>query len=251
MPDGIELFEAIHTMRAMRRLKPDPVPDELIRKIIEAGICAPSGGDVQHWRFVMVKNAATKQQIQLRYRRALDQLMPRYRKAPPPPGKTAVQKERMLAAVEYLTDHLHEAPVLIVCCLVGDFAHAAGLEKMSGASIYPAVQNMLLAARALGLGATLTTRHLFYEKEVNDLLGLPSNAESFAIIPVGYPMGRFGPVSREPVEKVAFSERWAVRSGSSQSTARKCRTAYSGFVRHSNRVAAQFRNYLELLLETA
>ncbi|MGH9342227.1 MAG: nitroreductase family protein, partial [Terriglobia bacterium] len=142
MADEIGLFDAIHSTRAMRRLKSDPVPDELVHRIIEAGICAPSGGDVQHWRFIVVKDAEIKRQIQIRYRRALDQLMPRYTKAPPPPGKTAQQKGRMLAAVEYLTDHLHEAPVLIVCCLVGDFSRTVGLEKMSGASIYPAVQNM-------------------------------------------------------------------------------------------------------------
>ena len=208
MSGQIGLFEAIHTMRAMRRLKPDPVPDDLIRKIIEAGLCAPSGGDVQHWRFIVVKDPELKRQIQTRYKRALDQLMPRYRAAPPPPGKTEAQKLRMLAAVEYLTEHFHEAPVLIVCCLAGDFAKSIGLEKMSGASIYPAVQNMLLAARALGLGATLTTRHLLHEKEVNEVLGLPANAETFAIIPVGYPMGRFGPVSRQPIEKVTFLDRW-------------------------------------------
>jgi nitroreductase len=208
MSEQIGVFDAIHTMRAMRRLKPDAVPDELIDKIIEAGLCAPSGGDVQHWRFIVVKEPEVKRQIQMRYKRALDQLMPRYRAAPPPPGKTEAQKLRMLAAVEYLTEHLHEAPVLIVCCLVGDFAKTIGLEKMSGASIYPAVQNMLLAARALGLGATLTTRHLLYEKEVNEVLGMPANAETFAIIPVGYPLGRFGPLSRQPIEKVTFRERW-------------------------------------------
>jgi nitroreductase len=208
MTNQIGLFEAIHTMRAMRRLMPDPVPDELIARIIEAGLCAPSGGDVQHWRFVVVKDPELKRQLQRPYKKALDQLMPRYRAAPPPPGKTEAQKLRMLSAVEYLTDHFHEAPVLIVCCLVGDFAKAVGLAKMSGASIYPAVQNMLLAARALGLGATLTTRHLLHEQEVNDALGLPPNAETFAIIPVGYPMGHFGPVSRQPIEKVTFSERW-------------------------------------------
>jgi len=208
MAEEIGLFEAIHTMRAMRRLKPDPVPDALVRRIIEAGLCAPSGGDVQHWRFVVVKDPETKRKIQIPYRRALDKLLPRYRAAPPPPGKTEAQKLRMLAVVEYLTNHLHEAPVLIVCCLVGDFAKSVGLEKMSGASIYPAVQNMLLAARALGLGATLTTRHLLYEKEVNEALGMPENAESFAVIPIGYPIGRFGPVTREPVARVTFLDRW-------------------------------------------
>jgi nitroreductase len=204
----IGLFDAIFTARSMRRLKPDPVPDELIRKVLEAGLCAPSGGDVQNWRFIVVKDPETKRQLQIRYKRALDDVIQRYRSNPPPPGKTEEQKARMLAAVEYLTEHFHEAPVLIVCCLVDDFARKLGLEKMSGASIYPAVQNILLAARALGLGATLTTRHLIYEKEVDRILGLPPNAETFAIIPIGYPMGRFGPVSREPVEKVAFIDRW-------------------------------------------
>lgn len=208
MAEEVGLFEAIHNMRAMRRLKPDPVPDELIHKIIAAGLCAPSGGDVQHWRFIVVKDADIKKQIQLRYKKALDQLLPRYRAAPPPPGKTEAQKNRMLDAVVYLTEHFHEAPVLIVGCLVGDMAKAIGLPKMSGASIYPAIQNMLLAARGLGLGSTLTTRHLLHEKEVNEILGLPDNAETFAILPIGYPMGKFGPVSRQSVEAVTFQDRW-------------------------------------------
>ena len=208
MAEEVGLFEALHTMRAMRRLRPDPVPDELIKKIINAGLGAPSGGDVQHWRFIVVKDAAIKKQIQLRYKKALDQVLPRYQSNPPPPGKTEEQKQRMLKAVVYLTEHFHEAPVLIVGCLVGDFAASIGLAKMSGASIYPAVQNMLLAARGLGLGATLTTRHLIFEKEVNDILGLPDNAETFAILPIGYPVGKFGPVSRRPLEEVTFQDIW-------------------------------------------
>jgi len=208
MAEEISLFDAMKTMRAMRRLRPDPVPDELIRKIIEAGLCAPSGGDVQHWRFIVVKDPEIKKQIQLRYKRALDQLLPRYQTAPPPPGKTEGQKQRMLNAVVHLTEHFHEAPVLIVCCLVNDMAKAIGLAKMSGASIYPAVQNMLLAARGLGLGSTLTTRHLLLEKEVNEALGLPDNAETFAILPIGYPAGKFGPVSRQPLTAVTFQDRW-------------------------------------------
>jgi nitroreductase len=207
-PSELALFDAIFTTRAMRRLKPDPIPDDLIRKVIEAGLCAPSGGDVQHWRFIVVKDARIKLRLQVLYKRAFDDVIQRYRANPPPPGKTLAQKNRMLAAVEYLTDHFHEAPVLIVCCLLDDFSKKLGLEKMSGASIYPAVQNMLLAARALGLGATLTTRHLIYEDEVNKILELPTNAETFAIVPLGYPMGRFGPVSRTPVEEVTFLDRW-------------------------------------------
>lgn len=208
MAETIDLFEALGTMRAMRRLKPDPVPDELIHKIINAGLGAPSGGNVQHWRFIVVKDPDIKQQLQQYYKKALDKILPRYRSNPPPPGKTQEQKNRMLDAVVYLTEYLHEAPVLIVCCLVGDFAASIGLAKMSGASIYPAVQNMLLAARGLGLGSTLTTRHLLFEKEVNAILGLPENAETFAILPIGYPIGNFGPVSRVPLEEVTFQDQW-------------------------------------------
>ncbi len=165
----------------MRRLKPDAVPDELIREIIEAGTWAPSGGDSQHWRFIVVKDPQIKKQLQLRYQRAFEDLKQRFHAAPPPPGKTEAQKQRMLAARDHLTEHFHEAPVLVVCCLVGDSGSGVG----AGASIYPAVQNMLLAARALGLGATLTTRHLLYEKEVDEILGLPREAHTFAIIPIG------------------------------------------------------------------
>ena len=197
----------MRTTRAMRRLKTDPVPDELIREIIEAGTWAPSGGDSQHWRFIVVKDPQIKKQLQLRYQRAFEDLKQRFHAAPPPPGKTEAQKQRMLAARDHLTEHFHEAPVLIVCCLVGDSGSGVG----AGASIYPAVQNILLAARALGLGATLTTRHLLYEKEVDEILGLPREAHTFAIIPIGYPLGRFGPVSRAPVEQVTFLDRWGVK----------------------------------------
>ena len=94
--------------------------------------------------------------------------------------------------------------MLIVCCLEGDSGSGVG----AGASIYPAVQNILLAARALGLGATLTNRHLLYEKEVDEILGLPKDARTFAIIPIGYPLGNFGPVSRAPIDDVTFLDRW-------------------------------------------
>jgi nitroreductase len=79
---------------------------------------------------------------------------------------------------------------------------------MSGASIYPAVQNMLLAARALGLGSTLTTRHMVHGVEVDDIFGLPADVKSFAILPIGYPEGRFGPVSRQPLDRFAYREAW-------------------------------------------
>ena len=206
MADTNELFEIMHTTRAMRRLKSDPVPDALIRKILEAGICAPNGGNTQRWRFLVIKDQAIKRQVQQYYKRAFDEVVgPRYLSSAPPPGVSRDAYTRQHAAVEYLTDHFHEAPVWIVACLEEG---ATAPTRSSGASIYPAVQNMLLAARALGLGATLTTRHLLYEKETEAALGLPSGVHSYAILPIGYPMGHFGPVGRGPIKEIVYADRW-------------------------------------------
>jgi nitroreductase len=208
MPD---LFDIMQTTRAMRRLKPDPVPDELIRRILQSAICAPSGGNTQRWRFLVIKDRAIKQQVQGWYRRAFDEVVgPRYLKSTPPPGVTREAYTRQHAAVEYLTDHFHEAPVWIVACVDEGTATPT---RWSGASIYPAVQNMLLTARALGLGATLTTRHLLYEKETEAALGLPPGVHSYAIVPIGYPMGKFGPVGRAPLADVVYEDRWGNRYG--------------------------------------
>jgi hypothetical protein len=148
-----DLFEIIRTTRSMRRLKPDPVPPELIRQILEAGTAAPNGGNMQTWRFLVIRDPAIKQAVAQLYRRAWHEIVgPGYATGAPAPGSSRDRFDRMLAAAEHLADHLHEAPVWIVPCLQGG-THT----RTSGSSIYPAVQNMLLAARALGLGATLTT----------------------------------------------------------------------------------------------
>jgi len=188
------LFDIIRTTRTMRRLKTDPVADELIIKILDAGIRAANGGNSQTWHFIVVKDTEIKKAVQVWYKKAFDEIIsPRYATSEPPPGSTAEKYKRQHAAVEYLTDHYHEAPVWIVACL----KHGGGLpERMSGASIYPAVQNMLLAARALGLGASLTTRHMLFAEEADKALQLPEGMLSYAIIPIGYPMGNFGPTGR-------------------------------------------------------
>src|SRR3989440_498027 len=203
-PNTADLFETIRTTRSMRRLKPDPVPNELIRKLLEAGVCAPSGGNMQRWRFLVVRDAEIKQRVGALYKRAWDeQVAPRYRSGEPPPGTSRERFERMLAAAEHLANHIHEAPVWIVPCLEGGTP-----TRTSGSSIYPAVQNMLLAARALGLGATLTTLYLQFEKEAEAALGLPPGVHSYALLPIGYPMGRFGPVRRIALADVVYEDRW-------------------------------------------
>jgi nitroreductase len=110
---------------------------------------------------------------------------------------------RLLDAAEYLAAHIHEAPVWIVPCLEGGTP-----TRTSGSSIYPAAQNMLLAARALGLGAILTTLYSQFEKEAEAAMGLPPSFHSYALLPVGYPMGRFGPVRRVPLADVVYEDRW-------------------------------------------
>ncbi len=206
MTEGTELFHIMHTTRAMRRLKPDPVPDELVQKILQAGQWAANGGANQRWRFLVIKDPGIKEQVQKWYQKAFDEVVgPRYRGSEPPPGSSPSRYRRQHDAVEYLTEHYHEAPVWIVAC------QDDGEEtptRSAGASIYPAVQNMLLAARALGLGSTLTSRHLRHEKEVEEIMGLPPGVHSYAILPIGYPMGNFGPVRRGPLSDVVYLDKW-------------------------------------------
>ena len=204
MTDTPGLFEIMHTTRSMRRLKPDLVPEPLIRQILEAGTAAANGGNMQSWRFLVIQDPAVKQAVATCYKRAWDeQVGPRYRAGGPAPGMSAERFARMLAAAEHLAAHLHEAPVWIVPCLANPAP-----TRTTGSSIYPAVQNMLLAARALGLGATLTTLYLIFEKEAEAAMGLPDGVHSYALLPIGYPLGKFGPVRRTALADVVYRDRW-------------------------------------------
>jgi nitroreductase len=196
----MDVFEAINTLRAMRRFTPDPVSDDELWTVLGAATKAPSGGNRQPWNFIVVRDAETKRGLAGYYRRAWEQT---YGKAPPP---QSAESEAGLGAAyrsaEYLAHHLADVPVLIVVTSRGVGA------SPSGASIYPAVQNLMLAARALGLGSTITTLHRLYEREVKELLGIPEDVDTMALIPIGRPAGRFGPPRRLPVEKVTYWERW-------------------------------------------
>jgi nitroreductase len=198
-----DLFEIMRTTRSMRRLKTDPVPDTLLSRILECGTYAASGGNMQAWRFFVIRDRKTKEAAGAWYRKAWHEVVaPRYRSGKPAPGTTPERFGRMLAAAEHLADHIHEAPVWIVPCLAGP------RQPGSGSSIYPAVQNILLATRAVGLGTTLTTLYLIHEKEAEAAMGIPETHSSYAILPVGYPLGRFGPVRRAPLSDVVYDNHW-------------------------------------------
>jgi len=205
----MELFEAMSTQRSMRRLKSDPVPDAVIRQILDLTICAPSGGNRQGWSFLIVRDQAKRARLGELYREAWGELMkaPYYAaasKAPPdsPAG-------RMLASARHLSEHMDEVPVLVLACITLD--PGARPTLTTGASIYPAVQNFMLAARALGIGTCLTTIHKYRDAQVKELLGIPDDVETAALIPVGYPLGKFGRPPRQPVEEVAHWDAWGGR----------------------------------------
>jgi nitroreductase len=202
--EELGVFEVMHTARAMRWLEPDPVPPELIRQILEAAVAAPNGGNRQTWGFIVVTDPAIKAGVQQYYAKAFEAVSQMYTSSPPPPGMTSAQYARQHKGVQHLTEHFHEAPVWIVACI----DHGGRPNAATGASVYPAVQNILLAARALGLGATLTTRHTMYAAEVDAIFGLPEHVTALAIVPIGYPGRGFSRVRRGPIEDVVYQDRW-------------------------------------------
>ncbi len=206
----MDFFEVATTQRAMRRLKPDPIPDSLIRQILDAAVCAPSGGNRQSWSFLVIRDPTMRTRLGEIYREAFGELqtIPYYRDAAlaPPDSPTG----RLLASARHLAEHLAEAPVLIVACIATDGAKPT---LATGASIYPAIQNLMLAARALGIGSCLTTVHRFREQKVRELLGVPADVETAALIPLGYPLGKFGRPPRRPLAEVTFVDRWGQSPG--------------------------------------
>jgi nitroreductase len=228
------LFNVMSTMRAMRRLKPDPVPRELLEKLIQAAANGPSGGNNQTFSFVVVTDREQVANLAPVWRRIVDWYVTTQT---PPPHMSPDAWDRLIDALRYQADNFEDIPALIVACyeLRGVVSRMmrtldkqrAGFSALGprhtiasarntrrflstgeAASIYPGLQNLLLAARALGLGATLTTWHIMFEQEVKHILGVPGHVNTYAIVPVGYPRGKFGPVSRRPIGDAIHWERW-------------------------------------------
>lgn len=221
---AIDLFEAIYTTRAQRRLRPDPVPEELIRRVLDAAIRAPSAGNAQNWHFLVIRDGEQRRRVGALYRKASDIAEAVYKARSRPAHLTEAQWQRMMTGGAHLWNHMGDAPVQLVPCLhQRDLpsrdaldpawrehydSERAYLNSIRGASIYPAVQNVILACRAFGLGTLITTNHLRVEAEFKALLGIPDDVDTFALMPIGWPEGRFGPLSRRPLEEVLHIDRW-------------------------------------------
>ena len=199
--EDVPLLEGIRTTRALRRLRPDPVPPALIRKVCEAGTFAPSGGNRQPWFFVAVTDVERRAWVAERYRRVFRSYIAPAIEASQAPDYPAEKRANMRSAI-HLAEHLHEAPVHL---FVAGWTRR-GMPQTQ--ALFPAIQNILLACRAVGLGASLTTVHTAFGSEIDQWLGLPENCPSCALLPIGWPRGVYRRPSRRPVDACLFFERY-------------------------------------------
>ncbi|MGO9582938.1 MAG: nitroreductase family protein [Acidimicrobiales bacterium] len=216
---AMPLAEAMLTQRAVRRVEPAPVDDRIVLRCLELALEAPTASNGQNWEYVVVKDPAVKASLAAQYRRAwrlnggLDRLV-----------KTDEQKARILKSVRWQVEHFEEIPVLVVCCL-RDRARVPFLPKppvvvsSHYGSLYPSVQNLLLAARAVGLGGALITMPLWSNTVARRILELPLSVEPCCIVTLGWPKGRYGRKARKPVGTVVHLDRYGHQPWRDRSTA--------------------------------
>ncbi|MEA3215700.1 MAG: hypothetical protein QOJ19_1856 [Acidimicrobiia bacterium] len=216
---GGEMLRAIMTTRAMRRFTREPVTDEQVVWCLRAAVQAPSGGNIQPYQFLVVRDAERRAAIAEVYLRAHERYGPAVAKMRPEPRDEAAARslERNLAAADHLARHLAEVPVLVLVLMpkISMVVHDGDGPMDVGptyASVYPAVGNFILAARALGLGTCLTTVYRIYEDDVRDACGIPDRYEVVALLPLGHPMGKWDVAPRRPAESITNWETFGNRS---------------------------------------
>lgn len=193
---SMPLGEAIFTQRAIRRLKPDPIPEEDLQHILEAAIHAPNGGNAQPWHFIVVTDPGIREQFGTLYKEAW--WAKRKDEGISGPEDIAPGKGSQQSAMR-LSNEIGQSPVIVLLCAT---------RQGAGGSIIPAAQNLLLAARALGIGGTITTLHAQVDQQARQLFGVPDSAQIVYAIPLGYPKGSFGPTDRKPLAEVVSYDRW-------------------------------------------
>jgi len=211
----LDVYEAMSTLRAVRRLRPDPIPEDVLKRVLAAASWAPTGGNLQPWRIVMVTDAALKRGLGELYAGLWSKFAAGYQKRLEglPPEEQA-REQRTLAAGDYLGEHFHEAPAILIFCFNPALMAITDIKQervsvVGGGSIYPAVQNLLLAARTEGLGCVLTTLLCSVEQQVRQLLHIPEEWGTAAAVPLGYPVGGgHGPIRRQPLEELVYRDRF-------------------------------------------
>lgn len=224
---AIGLYDAMRTLRAVRKLRPDPVPARALHRILEAASWAPTGGNVQPWRVVVVQDAALKLKLGALYQKGWSVYSRKHlAQLEGAPERVIEKTERILAAGDHLAANFGRTPVVLVFCFNPEHMAITDIDQdrvsvVGGGSIYPAVQNALLACRAEGLGCVLTTLLCEFEPEVREILAIPAPWGTAAAIPIGYAVGRgHGPITRKPVEKLAFRDTWGIAYAPPASSAR-------------------------------
>ena len=215
------VYEAMRTLRAVRRLKPDPIPDDVLMRVLEAATWAPTGGNRQPWSVVVVKDRDKKNRLGQWYAEVWSAFSKMYRSNIPNDMADDARKRmlRTIAAGDYLAQHFGETPVIAIFCFNPKQMAITDAKQnrpsvVGGGSVYPSVQNFLIACRAEGLGCVLTTLLCEVEPQVKELLAIPEGWGTAAAIPVGYPIGRgHGPLIRRPVADLAYLDGWGNRIG--------------------------------------
>ncbi|OUX41877.1 MAG: hypothetical protein CBE21_04800 [Proteobacteria bacterium TMED261] len=209
MAEEMGLFEVIYNCRAMRKLDTREVEEEKLVKLIEAANQAPSGSNMQGARWIIARESAVKQKLAELNRKGVEGYLGNQIQNPGSlPHQNKDKRGRMVDAVVWQKDHMHEIPALIVACMDFGVEATPAMRAGGNGSIWPGIQNLLLAARALGLGAAPTTLALMDPEAVADALGLPNTMAAYCLIPVGYPLGNFGPVTRKPLEEIMRFDKW-------------------------------------------
>ena len=205
----MRLEEAMETQRAIRRLKPDPVDDALVLRLIELALKAPTGSNAQNWEFIVVKDPEVKGKLARLNRKAWSLYGGIGRRV----AANDPAQMKIIEAVQWQTDHFEEVPVVVVACLrtIVPIWPPMATASLYG-SIFPSVQNLLLAARAAGLGAALITLPLWSRFLARRALGLPFTIAPCAVIPLGWPRGKYGPTRRRPVGEVVSLDRYGNRA---------------------------------------
>jgi nitroreductase len=192
------LFASLYTARALRRFKTDPIPEDVLFQLIDAAIRAPSGQNAQDWRFVIITDAHAKQRMQDWSQTPWRRYIARYAERGDAIDVLPRSQRLSLRSVEHLVHHLAQCPAIIA--VLG----LKGRHGTPGGSAFPAVQNLLLAARALGLGGSIFNFPLAHESELREMLRIPDSNQIYCLLPIGYPTDRQGPVRRKPVADVAY-----------------------------------------------